>query len=400
MHDKAYLSKINQGGQFLQNLLHFTRLLRELDIAVSGNQILGLTEAIHLIDISTKEDFYNTSRSFLLNDISKREKFDLAFDLFWSGYIAGYLEFAGSGQPPPREVLDNINPDALPEKISGVLLDSTLVEAGDQQFSEKSDLQIRPFYSPHDILQQKDFGLYDAEDLRQAKMLIKKAGLFRIQKRTRRKIQSGKKSKFLDFQRTLRNNLNTCGELIDLDWHQTKYKSRPVIVLCDISGSMEQYSLVFLHLLYALVQDTTRIETFVFATRLTRMTMLLRNNSPHQVLENLSAQVPDWSGGTRIGASLRTFNYCWSRRVRCPGSIVLIISDGWDRGDTNLLRKEVSRLSRTAHRLYWLNPLAAGEEYQPLVKGIQAVSPYVDVTLPLATLINLESVVNKLANLN
>jgi len=400
MRDQAFSDASNRGGHFLQNLLHFTRLLRELDIAISGNQIVGLTEAIDLIDISRKEDFYYTSRSFLLNDISKREKFDLAFDLFWSGYIAGYLEFAGSSQTTTREVLDDINLDALSEKVSGVLIDSSLVEANDHQFSEKPDLQIRPLYSSHDILRQKDFGLYDAEDLRQAKIEIKKAGLFRIQKRTRRKIQSSKKSKFLDFQRTLRNNLNTCGELIELDWQQTKYKSRPVIVLCDISGSMEQYSHVFLQLLYALVQDTMRIETFVFATRLTRMTMLLRKNSPHQVLDNLSSQVPDWSGGTRIGASLKTFNYCWSRRVRCQGSIVLIISDGWDRGDTNLLRKEVSRLSRTAHRLYWLNPLAAGEEYQPLVKGIQTASPYVDVTLPLANLINLESVVNKLVNLN
>jgi len=145
---------------------------------------------------------------------------------------------------------------------------------------------------------------------------------------------------------------------------------------------MEEYSRVFLYFLYAMVQETKRIETFVFGTRLTRLNMLLRKKNPDQVIDHLSSVIMDWSGGTRIGESVKDFNYYWARRVRCQGSIVTIISDGWDRGKSDLLGREMSRLGRTAHRLIWLNPLAGSENYQPLVKGIQAVTPHVDVFTP------------------
>ena len=145
---------------------------------------------------------------------------------------------------------------------------------------------------------------------------------------------------------------------------------------------MEEYSRVFLYFLYAMIQETKRIETFVFGTRLTRLTMLLRKKNPDQVIDHLSSVIMDWSGGTRISESVKDFNYYWARRVRCQGSIVTIISDGWDRGKSDLLGREMSRLGRTAHRLIWLNPLAGSKYYQPLVKGIKAVAPYVDVFTP------------------
>jgi hypothetical protein len=139
------------------------------------------------------------------------------------------------------------------------------------------------------------------------------------------------------------------------------------------------YSCFFLN---AMVQETKRIETFVFGTRLTRLTILLRKKNPDQVIDHLSSVIMDWSGGTRISESVKDFNYYWARRVRCQGSIVTIISDGWDRGKSDLLGREMSRLGRTAHRLIWLNPLAGSENYQPLVKGINSVAPYVDVFTP------------------
>ncbi len=159
---------------------------------------------------------------------------------------------------------------------------------------------------------------------------------------------------------------------------------------------MEEYSRVFLFFFNAMVQETKRIETFVFGTRLTRLTILLRKKNPDQVIDHLSSVIMDWSGGTRIGESVKDFNYYWARRVRCQGSIVMIISDGWDRGKSDLLGREMSRLGRTAHRLIWLNPLAGSENYQPLVKGIQAVTPHVDVFYPIANLINLEFLVGSL----
>ena len=159
---------------------------------------------------------------------------------------------------------------------------------------------------------------------------------------------------------------------------------------------MEKYSQVFLHFLYAMVQETKRVETFVFGTRLTRLSTLLMKKNPDQVIENLSTTFTDWSGGTRIGESIKDFNYHWARRVKCQGSIVMIISDGWDRGNLVLLEKEIKRLSRTAHRLIWLNPLAGSEDYQPIVKGIQTVIPYLDEFYPLANLNDLVSLTKAL----
>jgi uncharacterized protein with von Willebrand factor type A (vWA) domain len=169
--------------------------------------------------------------------------------------------------------------------------------------------------------------------------------------------------------------------------------------MSDISGSMERYSKIFLYILYALVQRSHRIETFVFGTRLTRITPALRKKSIDLVIDNLSNSVFDWSGGTRIGESLREFNFLWSRRVSSQESILIIISDGWDRGDIALLDKEVGRLRRSVHRIIWLNPIAGSPDYQPLVKGMQTVLPYVDDFYPLNNLSTLESLAERLSSL-
>jgi hypothetical protein len=253
-------------------------------------------------------------------------------------------------------------------------------------------MQIKPIYSAYEFLRYKDFNHYSAEEFRQAKTIIRKMTWLLENRRSRRRVRAAKQSKFLDFRRSIRKNMKVGGELIDLEWRRNKYKPRPLIVLCDISGSMEKYSQIFLYFLYAMAQETRWVETFVFGTRLTRLTSLLKKKNPDHVIEDLSSLIMDWSGGTRIGESIKEFNYQWSRRVRCQRSIVMIISDGWDRGNYDLLNREVSRLSRTAHRLMWINPLAGSQDYQPLVKGMQTVLPYVDDFYPLANLDNLESI--------
>lgn len=154
---------------------------------------------------------------------------------------------------------------------------------------------------------------------------------------------------------------------------------------------MEKYSRIFLQFLYSIIQRSEQVEAFVFGTRLTRLTTFLHKKTPDQVIQHLSSIMLDWSGGTKIGESIKDFNYRWARRVKCQDSIVMIISDGWDRGNLNLLKQEISRLSRTSHRLIWLNPLAGSKEYKPAVKGIQAILPHVDDFYPLGNLNNLES---------
>jgi uncharacterized protein with von Willebrand factor type A (vWA) domain len=327
----------------------------------------------------------------LLHDTSNREQFDLAFDLFWSGYIKVILEVPGHLRKPLIQEMIDREADASAQKIGAALLGPIVEPSLQPDEPNDTDIQVQPIYSAHEILRHKDFEHYSADEFQQAKRVIREMTWSIKQKRTRRKVRSIRKTKFLDFRNSIRNNVNASGELVDLEWKRNKYKSRQIIVLCDISGSMEKYSRVFLYFLYAMVQETKRIETFVFGTRLTRLTLMLQKQKSEQVIENLSSLRLDWSGGTRIGESLQDFNYHWARRVRCPGSIVIIISDGWDRGDYKLLKREISRLSRTAHRLMWLNPIAGAENYQPLVKGIQTVLPYVDDFYPLSNLKNLET---------
>lgn len=380
-----------EGGQLLANLLHFSRLLRQLNIPVSSYQVSGLAKGLDLIDLTSEQDFYNTARSFLLQDISKLKQFDLAFDLFWSSYFNIILDIPGNQRKLIRQAEINREADASSKKIDPGLLGTIAESSNNHILPNVSEMQVKPLYSAYEILRYKDFSQYSAEEFRQAKVVFRKMAWWFEKRRSRRKVRAAKQSKFLDFRRSIRNNMKVGGELIDLEWSRNKYKPRPLIVLCDISGSMEKYSQIFLYFLYAMAQETTRIETFVFGTRLTRLTMLLQKKKPDQVIENLSSLIMDWSGGTRIGESIKEFNYQWARRVRCQRSIVMIISDGWDRGDYQLLDREVSRLSRTAHRLMWINPLAGSQDYQPLVKGMQTVLPYVDDFYPLTNLKNLES---------
>jgi uncharacterized protein with von Willebrand factor type A (vWA) domain len=384
------------GGHLLANLLLFTRLLRQLNIPVSSYQVHSLAEALDYIDVTVEEDFYNASRSFLLHDISRKDQYDLAFGLFWSKYLRMLLEFPGHQRKSMRQEPGDGELDESSQQIETSLLDTSGKSLNHHAEPQTSEIKVRPVYSENEILRKKDFGNYRSEDIQHAKKIIREMTLMAGERRSRRKIRSVKKTRFLDFRSSIRNNVNKGGEMVDLHWMRSKYKSRQIIVLCDVSGSMEKYSQVFLYFLYAMVQETKRIEAFVFGTRLTRLTMLLRKHSVDQVIEDLSSLTMDWSGGTRIGESLKTFNYHWARRVKCPGSIVIIISDGWDRGNYELLEREISRLSRTAHRIMWLNPIAGSEDYRPLVKGMRTVLPYISDFYPFANLENIESLTRDL----
>jgi uncharacterized protein with von Willebrand factor type A (vWA) domain len=264
---------------------------------------------------------------------------------------------------------------------------------------DDDEVELKPIYSDREVLYSKDFSEFNKEELKKARDLINNMVWDLEQKRTRRKIRSIKTSRNMDFRRMFRRNIKFEGEIVKLEWRKRKLKSRPIIVISDISGSMEKYSQIFLFLLYAMAQRSRQIETFVFGTRLTRVTPALRKKNVELVLSELSDTVLDWSGGTRIGQSLKEFNYHWSRRVGSQNSILVIISDGWDRGDIALLDKEISRLQRTVHRIIWLNPLAGSPEYQPLVKGMQAALPYIDDFYPLKNLINLEAIASRLSAL-
>jgi uncharacterized protein with von Willebrand factor type A (vWA) domain len=218
-------------------------------------------------------------------------------------------------------------------------------------------------------------------------------------RRSRRKVASPK-GRFIDPRRTMRKSLQTSGVPLRLSRRRIKDKPRQLVVICDVSGSMDRYSRILLQFIYAIENNMARVEAFVFGTRLTRITRLLYHRSVDEAMVRVSREVQDWSGGTRIGQSLQTFNTTWARRVLRNGAVVLIISDGWDRGDPEILRREMERLQRSSYRLIWLNPLLGSPRYEPLTRGMQAAMPYIDDFMTVHNLASLEALARHLSSID
>ena len=374
-------------GHLLANLLHFGRLLRKLGVGVSSQQIYELGEALSWIELARKDDFYHATRCFLVHKAEEMEVFNLAFELFWTQLFHGFIQFAIQPKKHQEEEVRGellLDDQETLKDESGVII----LEPDEVDLDTSEDDVIFGTYSPVELLAQKDFADLSAEELEIAKHIVRKMVWQLDRLRTRRQVRAVKRAEYLDLNRSIRQSMNQGGELIQLAWRRRKSKPRPLIVICDVSGSMERYSQMFLHFLYALVQESRQVEVFVFGTSLSRITPALRHNEVDNALEKVSQAVLDWSGGTRIGASLKQFNFHWSRRVLRRGAVAIIISDGWDRGDLELLEREISRLHRSVARLSWFNPLLGAPDYQPLVQGIQTILPHVDDFLPLH---NLES---------
>ena len=259
-------------------------------------------------------------------------------------------------------------------------------------------LQLKLTQSAREILRHKDFAELTAEELEAVRRLIRGLRWSIAQRRTRRHRPG--EGHAVDLRRTLRRNLRHGSEILAWSTRTRVSKPRPLVVLADISGSMEPYTRLLLLFLHALSEGLERpLEAFVFGTRLTRISRQLGGRDPDEVLGAVSKAVPDWSGGTRIGAALREFNFRWGRRVLGGGAAVLLISDGWDRGEPGVLAAEMARLQRNCHRVVWLNPLLGSPDYEPLARGIRAALPWVDDFLPVHSFASLESLARRLESL-
>jgi len=259
-------------------------------------------------------------------------------------------------------------------------------------------IEVTRTYSRREQLRRKDFGELSAAELQEVHWLIARME-WQLGLRQTRRLQVGH-GRRLDFRRTLRRNLRYGGELLEWPTRRRKQKPRPLIILADISGSMERYTRLLLRFVYSLARGLDQpVETFVFSTRLTRISRQLRSRDVNRALQEVAAEVDDWAGGTRIGLALRRFNVDWGRRVLRRGALVLLISDGWDRGDPDLLRTEIARLRRSSSRLIWLNPLLRHEHYEPLTRGMQAALPHIDDFLPVHNLASLEELAGHLSGL-
>ena len=368
-------------GYLLRNLLLFGRLLRGVGVTMNPTQIFDFVESLQHISLRNREDFKNSARTILISKQEHIALFNQAFDLFWQARDPSTLQGLDLKtyvpQPPqPKQLLERVSAHEGQEEVPEREADEPIV---DTVYT----------YSALEVLQQKDFAELSPEEMQEVKHLMQAMTWQLEKRRTRRKTQA-LRGKYLDMRRTFRQNLKYGGHPLRLTWKRRKLKRRPLVVISDMSGSMERYSRVLLKFIYAITHGLERVEAFVFSTRLTRITRQIRGQDIDLALDQATAAIHDWAGGTRIGESLKIFNYQWGRRVLGQGAIVLIISDGWDRGDIALLRQEMRRLQLSSQRLIWLNPLLGAANYEPLTRGIQAALPYIDDFLPIHNLASLQ----------
>jgi uncharacterized protein len=260
-------------------------------------------------------------------------------------------------------------------------------------------IQATLTYSEREVLRRKDFADLSVEELAAVQRLMAEI-VWRVRERQTRRRRPGH-GRLLDLRRTVRRNLRYGGEILDWAEREPKFRPRPLVIIADVSGSMERYTRLLLLFTYGLAKALEqKVEAFVFSTRLTRITRQLKDRDLDRALREVSRVVPDWSGGTRIGDALRAFNFEWGRRVLGRGALTVVISDGWDCGEVGVLKDEIARLQRSSRRLIWLNPLLGSPEYEPLTRGIQAALPYIDDFLPVHNLESLSDLAEHLANLS
>jgi uncharacterized protein len=385
-----------QEAALLHNLLLFSRILHELGLEVNPGRMIEVQAALAHISLARKSDFYHTLRTFLVKRKQDLPLFDDAFNLFWrrphdegSGMDLDAL-FDEEGQQPPQEQL--VIPPQPPQE------EEELPEP-ERNDEWQEVVELTQTYSEREALRQKDFADLTPAELAAVKRMMAEVVWELGRRRTRRYLPG--RAGLLDIRRSMRQNLRYGSEILKWSYSTPKIKLRPLVVLADISGSMQQYTRPLLQFLYGLKHGLRqRVEVFVFGTRLTYVTRQLRHKDVDEALQEVTDAVQDWSGGTRIGDAVKTFNYQWARRVLRGGPVVLLISDGWDRGDPHLLHEEMARLHRLCHRLIWLNPLLGSEQYQPLTRGMQAALGSIDDFLPVHNLASLEALAAHLRHLD
>ncbi len=368
-------------SNFLQNFLLFARLLRGVGIPVMPTQILDLAQALTQIDLRVKAQARDAAKAILVSRQEHLELFDEAFDLFWRAREKHALARFNLG-----ELLQRTPQGEIQYRL---IQANRAQERARQQQDEDTRIERIYTYSDAEALRHRDFATMSEYELRQVKRFMQQLQWTPAERRTRRRVPS-RNGDQVDLRRSLRQNVRFGGEPLVIARRQRQSKRRPIIALADISGSMDRYSRVLLQFLYSITHALDRVEAFVFSTRLTRITRHLRRRDIDLALDRTAQAVHDWAGGTRIGEAIRSFNFDWARRVCGQGAIVLVISDGWDRGDPQLLGQEMGRLQRSCYQLIWLNPLLGSPSYEPLTRGIQAALPHTDEFLPVHNLISLE----------
>ncbi len=370
-----------QPGHLAENVMHFARVLRAAGLPIGPDRVLDAVRALEVAGVERRDDFYWTLASVFLDRREQFEIYDQAFHIFWRDpqllerVMAMFLPqvYGRQGREENRassRVSEALRPRPKKPKEQPV------------EPPEEMPLDATASFSSREVLQHADFETMTGEELAQAKKMIANLRLPIPEIRTRR-FQPDPRGVRVDLRATLRASLRNGGKIIPLKHRSPARRHPPLVVLCDVSGSMNRYSRMFLHFLHAITNDRDRVTSFVFGTRLTNITRYLRHRDVDVAMSGVSEAIADWSGGTRIGNCLAEFNLRWSRRVLGQNAVVLMISDGLDGDIGEGLAKEMERLHKSCRKLIWLNPLLRYQGFEARPAGVRAMLPHVDEFLPV-----------------
>lgn len=369
------VAAVQPDGRIADNIVYFARALRKAGMRVGPASVKDAIEAVLTAGIGGRDDFYWTLHSVLVNRREDHVVFDEAFRLFWKSreLIEKMIAMFSPVTPDKRE-REKLR--AAENRVSQAMFEG---HHKNKPPIDEPDIEVdaRFTVSGNEVLRQKDFAQMSAAEIGQAKRAIAALRLPFDTVRTRR-FRPDASGRIIDPRAMMRASARTGGELILPRFRSPREVHPPLVVLADISGSMSQYTRIFLHFLHALTEKRRRVHTFVFGTRLTNLTRQMRHRDPDQALADCSTAVQDWSGGTRIGETVHEFNRLWSRRVLGQGAIVLLITDGLERDDVGDLAEEMERLHKSCRRLIWLNPLLRFDGFEARARGVRAMLPHVD----------------------
>jgi uncharacterized protein with von Willebrand factor type A (vWA) domain len=376
-----------QTSTFVANQHHFSRTLRRAGLPVTMGQALDHLRALEIIDLARRDHVYFATRALLVTRAEDLGVFDAVFEDFWMNRSRSKLK-------PPKRQQNSLASSGQPFNIS------SYKDFKSRHFREEPEVDDKAGrFSAHEALMSRRFSEMSPEELEAVRKLIRNMQ-WRVSNRPTRRYIPSRKGPRLHLRAIFADAGKHGGVPLNILRRKQKVKQRPIIALADISGSMEKYSRLLLQFLHSMARGLNDVETFVFGTRLTRLTQQLRLRNIDRAVAESARQVIDWSGGTRIGDCLATFNRRWSRQVLHRGSIVVVISDGCERGDPATLRKEMRFLQHRCHRLIWLNPYLGGQGYQPSVEGMSTALPFVDDFLSIRNLRSLHDLADHLGALS
>lgn len=381
-------------GHLADNIAYFARALRAAGLPVGSGAVLDAVKAVEAAQIGTREDFYWTLHTIFVKRHEHSTLFDQAFRIFWRRRALIEKIIAQMSPMSPAHARKDNKPQAGALRVAEAL---TASQKSQPQTIAETELTARLTASNREVLKSKDFAQMSAEEIAKAKHLIAELSLPDAEVITRR-FKADHHGRRIDPRRTFRQSLRGGGAVIDLAHRSPAIRYAPLVALVDISGSMAEYSRLFLHFLHALTERRRRVHSFVFATRLTNVSRELASRDPDEALARATARVQDWEGGTRIAHALHEFNRHWSRRVLGQGAIVLLFTDGLEREVTDRLTFEMDRLKRSCRRLIWLNPLLRFDAFEARASGIQAMLPYVHQFRPIHNLNSMEELCRALSS--